>query len=1382
MAEVKNAFIKSKMNKDLDARLIPSGEYRNAINAQVSKSEGSDVGALENALGNELVRSLEVTIANIECIGYFADNYSDNIYIFLTDYSGSGYSTTANNFIYQINVIKGNTAPKKLVQGNFLNFSKLSPIYGINLLEDLLFFTDNRNQPRKINVSLANKTGAVNPTYYNTEDNISVAKYNPFQSMQLFEASAAPLVDKYETTMKDVVSKFLPNGGTASTTQVETSASFITIADLEIELYQGPSPQGTYINAPTVGMKVKYIRSDGAIVDFATPVTVKTWDPNTNILELSSAITTTDTPVVLVFNPNPYYDKTFNGDPQFLEDKFVRFSYRFKFDDGEYSIIAPFTQSCFIPKQDGYFINTSEKLGDMQQTYDSTIVSFMENKVNKIDLIIPLPTAANNLASSLHITELDILYKESDALALQVVTSIPASDITGTDKTYKYSYQSQKPYKTLPEREITRVYDKVPVKALSQEIISNRVVYGNYQDKHTPPAFLNYNASATIKSDFDLFDGAAVVNGAVSSSTTIVLKDIAATSTIVAGSIVTGGGLQTSPPIVVVTSAGTNPTSTITTNIAVTLANLAALSFEPANSESNTTSKIEYPSSSLKTNRNYQVGIVLSDRFGRQSTTILSNSTTVQTINGITYTGATLYSPYIDSGINVPSWPGNSLKILINDPIGPTNPVATTSSPGLYNGDIASNSYNPLGWYSYKVVVKQTEQEYYNVYTAGAIKGSPEYSTALPENRNNSFVTLINDNINKVPRDLSEVGPQDKTFRSSVQLFGRVQNIIGNPLDGLIENINNVQYYPGIRSFTTSSIEDLFDLFDVDQATSARIPITSVRNPYSSFFRAQSDPFVGEIVTSQTSSNQFGVINTAESTVGGGDVNGAVSNNAEIVCNNISGSIEVGSVLSYTGIPVSEDDIVVLEITGTGTDRTITLDTAVTIGNGISLVFTLKEYKKVEALAILETEPVESRLDIFWESSTAGLVADLNNAILDDSNGGAGFSDFNSSVFNEGIQSGADILNSDFQLVDNFQSNIPVANIDFFRLNSVQNGNGQEVFTSATNAGRYFSLIEQGAGTFIYNIETTDAFINSTGSFFGTDDLARTFVFYFESKTTNQATPPVEVTTLYTETVTLNNLAPVITAPAGVTPAINYTINPSIDAVALDTFTATNGAFKGSPEPQNPRRGRELTWTMSAVNSAGASVSFFNIGITSADTISTCALTCNTPTTLPADLYTLNIKVTDAGLATDSFVLTINYFTVPTLASDRYLSFLEDGSDQPDEFPYAIFKIEGAALLPNNDNPNGFYIYNGNGEGFSTWDKIVEEAGGGNIRIDYTNARKTPGQCEFTNSSPWYFSAASTEGAITTFWEDCETLGSSGQAQGTSTNTIDITGYNFVIV
>ena len=48
MAQIKNTFVKSKMNRDMDARLMPNGEYREGRNINISKSEGSDVGALEN--------------------------------------------------------------------------------------------------------------------------------------------------------------------------------------------------------------------------------------------------------------------------------------------------------------------------------------------------------------------------------------------------------------------------------------------------------------------------------------------------------------------------------------------------------------------------------------------------------------------------------------------------------------------------------------------------------------------------------------------------------------------------------------------------------------------------------------------------------------------------------------------------------------------------------------------------------------------------------------------------------------------------------------------------------------------------------------------------------------------------------------------------------------------------------------------------------------------------------------------------------------------------------------------------------------------------------------------------------------------------------------
>ena len=176
MAKVTNTFIKSKLNKDLDARLIPNGEYRDAVNVQVSRSESSSVGSLENALGNVLAHDFNLTV-DYSCIGHLTDETNGLIYLFLTQNLDTStdervYLPNGGNYIYKYDVESG--VVTTLVSGAFLNFSKSNPIYGINLLEEFLFWTDNRNQPRKINVNLANGT------YYTTEDQISVAKYNPF--------------------------------------------------------------------------------------------------------------------------------------------------------------------------------------------------------------------------------------------------------------------------------------------------------------------------------------------------------------------------------------------------------------------------------------------------------------------------------------------------------------------------------------------------------------------------------------------------------------------------------------------------------------------------------------------------------------------------------------------------------------------------------------------------------------------------------------------------------------------------------------------------------------------------------------------------------------------------------------------------------------------------------------------------------------------------------------------------------------------------------------------------------------------------------------------------------------------------------------------------
>ena len=47
MPEIKNTFIQGKMNKDLDPRIIPPGEYVDAKNIKVSRSENGDIGVVK---------------------------------------------------------------------------------------------------------------------------------------------------------------------------------------------------------------------------------------------------------------------------------------------------------------------------------------------------------------------------------------------------------------------------------------------------------------------------------------------------------------------------------------------------------------------------------------------------------------------------------------------------------------------------------------------------------------------------------------------------------------------------------------------------------------------------------------------------------------------------------------------------------------------------------------------------------------------------------------------------------------------------------------------------------------------------------------------------------------------------------------------------------------------------------------------------------------------------------------------------------------------------------------------------------------------------------------------------------------------------------------
>ena len=124
--QITNTFLKSKMNKDLDDRILPNGEYRDARNISVGRSEDNDVGALENIIGNNLVTGTNIG-DGLTIIGIHSNNTTDQIFVFLTDYTDlnpfqpTDAPSTSKHYIYLYNNSTGTYTP--LVVGTFLNFS-----------------------------------------------------------------------------------------------------------------------------------------------------------------------------------------------------------------------------------------------------------------------------------------------------------------------------------------------------------------------------------------------------------------------------------------------------------------------------------------------------------------------------------------------------------------------------------------------------------------------------------------------------------------------------------------------------------------------------------------------------------------------------------------------------------------------------------------------------------------------------------------------------------------------------------------------------------------------------------------------------------------------------------------------------------------------------------------------------------------------------------------------------------------------------------------------------------------------------------------------------------------------------------------------------------
>lgn len=141
-----------------------------------------------------------------------------------------------------------------------------------------------------------------------------------------------------------------------------------------------------------------------------------------------------------------------------IEDKFIRFAYRYVYENNEISALSPFSKTAFQAQPFKFDFATGRN-------------ESMRNSFNAVKIEMD--------KGSEKVKRIDVIMKDSMNKNAVVVTSINVDENSPATITYEFS--NNKINKILPDSQLNRLFDNVPYSAKAQDIIGRRLVYGNYK-------------------------------------------------------------------------------------------------------------------------------------------------------------------------------------------------------------------------------------------------------------------------------------------------------------------------------------------------------------------------------------------------------------------------------------------------------------------------------------------------------------------------------------------------------------------------------------------------------------------------------------------------------------------------------------------------------------------------------------------------------------------------------------------------------------------------------------------------------------------------------------------------------------------------------------
>ena len=150
-----------------------------------------------------------------------------------------------------------------------------------------------------------------------------------------------------------------------------------------------------------------------------------------------------------------------------FEKIFPYFSYRWRYNDGQYSPYAPFSKVAFIPKDP-----------DIEDFFRRGHNTSVANKLEQI-------TLKDIDRGGPDVVAVDILYTESISSTIYVLKTIEIPEAErGNGSPLTIQLKERGFGASLPDSELQRQFDQVPKSAKAQEVTANRVIYANYITKY----------------------------------------------------------------------------------------------------------------------------------------------------------------------------------------------------------------------------------------------------------------------------------------------------------------------------------------------------------------------------------------------------------------------------------------------------------------------------------------------------------------------------------------------------------------------------------------------------------------------------------------------------------------------------------------------------------------------------------------------------------------------------------------------------------------------------------------------------------------------------------------------------------------------------------